>query len=187
MRLDDPYINYIIISAYISTNEDLDNRLNNSKLFDTLIFKDFTVLSMGGSQPSYLAYKECNNNELRYDAIELMDKYKQEYVICKYTGESQAKKILFDGQEQILGVVRYEGDQDNHNFFVEGQAFSFKPQKRYFTPTKASDFKEGMIVEILNNNGDWIEKEVKDPEVEFERMYKLLIKYDKIKIEQKLF
>jgi len=142
---------------------------------------------MGGDQPSYLAYKECTNNELRYDAIELMDRYKQEYVICKYTGESQAKKILFDGQEQILGVVKYEGDLDNHNFFVEGQAFSFKQQKRYFTPTKPSDFKEGMIVEILNNNGDWIEKEVKDPEVEYERMYKILMKYDKIKIEQKLF
>ena len=63
--------------------------------------------------------------------------------------------------------------------------FSFEPRKRYWKPSKVSDFKEGMIIEILNNNAQWVEKTVKDPEVEYQRMYKLLIKYNKIKIPYK--
>jgi len=186
MRLDDPYINYIIISAFQSEDDDLKNRIESSKLQDTLIFRDFTILEMGGIQPSYLAYKDdYDNDELRYDAIELMDRFKQEYVIVKYRGENQAKKILFDGSEKLLGIVEYKGDQNNHNFFVEGNAFSFEPRKRYLTPKGVKDFRKGMIVEMKNNNGEWIEKIVNDPEVEYERMYKLMIKYDKIRIEHR--
>ena len=182
MKLNDPYINYIIISGFQSDKDDLVNRLADSRLFDKLIFKDFTVLSMGGNQPSYLAYKDCTNDELRYDAIELMDTFKQNFVICKYIDETEAKKILFDGRESLLGIVKYEGNEDNHNFFVEGNTFSFEPRKRYWKPSQVDHFKEGMVIEMLDNNNQWVEKVVKDPEVEYERMYKLLIKYDKLKV-----
>lgn len=187
MRLNDPYINYIIISAYQSDEDDLKNRLEHSRLQDKLIFRDFTILEMGGngSVPSLLAYKDCDNNELRYDAIELMDDFKQEFVIVKYLNEGDAKKIVHDGSELLLGVVEYSGDNSHHNFFVEGSVFSFEPRKRYWDPKKVSDFSEGMVVEILDNNNQWIEKVIKDPEVEYERMYKVLIKYDKIRIEYK--
>jgi hypothetical protein len=187
MKLDDPYINYIIISAYQSEQDDFKNRLELSRLQDKLIFRDFTILEMGGIQPSYLAYKteEYDNDELRYDAIELMDSFKQEYVIVKYKGENEAKKILFDGSESLLGVVEYQGDNNNHNFFVEGRAFSFEPRKRYYTPRGLNDFREGMIIEMKNNYGEWVQKKVVDPEVEYERMYKLMMKYDKIRIEHR--
>ena len=183
MKLDDPYINFIIISAYKDNCEDVDNRLSYSKLYDSLIFKDFSVVEMGGNQPSLLAYKECDNNEIRYDAIELMDNYSQEHVIVKYKNETEAKKIFFDGRESLLGLVRYDGNTDNHNFFVEGNVFSFANKKRYNTPTKISDFKKGMVVEVKNNNGDWVSMSVKDPEVEYHRVFKVMIKYDKIRIE----
>lgn len=185
MKLNDPYINYIIISAYQSKENGLQNRLEFSRLQDKLIYKDFTIMEMGGNdnQPSFLAYKDCDNNELRYDAIELMDSFKQEFVIVKYLQEIDAKKILFDGRESILGVVEYSGDTNHHNFYVEGLGFSFEPKKRYWTPKKVTDFKKGMIVEILNNNNQWVNKEIKDPEVEYERMYKVLIKYNKLRIE----
>jgi len=187
MKLDDPYINYIIISAYQSKEDDLKNRLESSRLQDKLLFRDFIILEMGGSQPSYLAYKddEYDNDELRYDAIELMDSFGQEYVIVKYKGEKEAKKILFDGREDLLGIVEYQGESNNHNFFVEGRAFSFEPRKRYITPRSVNDFRKGMIVELKNNNGEWMQKKVNDPEVEYERMYKLMIKYDKIRIEHR--
>lgn len=185
MRLDDSYVNYIIISAYQSNTDQLKNRLEMSRLSDDLVYKDFNVMEMGGTQPSYLAYRECDNDELRYDAIELMDRFKQEFVIIKYRGEQDAKKILFDGRENLLGIVEYSGNNEHHNFYVEGSGFSFEPRKRYWSPRLSHHFKEGMIVEYKDNNGQWIEKIVKDPEVEYERMYKLLIKYDKIRIEFK--
>ena len=185
MKLDDPYINYIVISAYKGTSADVENRLSHSRLCDSLLYKDFTIIEMSGTTPSVLAYKTMDNNDLRYDAIELMDKYSQEYVIVKYKGETEAKKIHFDGREMLLGIVKYDGDASNHNFFVEGTAFSFKNKKRYNIPKRMEDFKKGMIIEMKNNNGDWVESTVNDPEVEYHRMYKILMRYDKIRIESK--
>lgn len=184
MRLDDPYINYIIISAHQSKDNGLDNRLEMSRLQDKLILKDFTIMEMGGSHPSYLAYKECGNDELRYDAIELMDSFRQEFVIVKYRNESEAKKILFDGRENLLGVVEYSGQDNHHNFYVEGRGFSFEPRKRYWVPG-VNQLRKGMIVEVMNNQGQWVEREISDPEVEYERMYKLLSKYNKFRAENK--
>ena len=46
MRLNDPYVNYIIISAYKGGDIDLDNRLAMSKLQDKLIYRDFNVLEI---------------------------------------------------------------------------------------------------------------------------------------------
>jgi len=183
MNLKDPYINFIIISSYLTENDDLENRINASELEDEIINRDFTFFKMSGSQPSLLAYKDCDNNELRYDAIELMDKFRQNFVIIKYKEENTAKKILHDGRENLLGIVNYTGDENNHNFFVEGTPFSFEPQKRYRKPKRIEDFKPGMTIEFLNNEKQWVKKKVKDPEVEYKRMYKLLIKYDKIRIE----
>ena len=187
MRLDDPYINYIIISAYHSKEEDFKNRLEHSRLLDKLIFRDFTVMEMGtdNGQSSILAYKECSDNELRYDAIELMDDFKQEFVIVKYKDEVDAKKISHEGREYLLGVVEYSGEDNHHNFYVEGAGFSFEPRKRYWTPSKPSDIKAGMVVEFMDNNNQWVSKEVRDPEVEYERMYKTLVKYNKLRIEYK--
>ena len=183
MRLDDSYINFIIISAYRGEDDNLENRLRHSKLHDTLIHRDFNVMEMSGNQPCYIAYKECDNNDLRYDAIELMDQYKQQYVIVKYKGEVESKKITYEGKELLLGLVEYSGEQEsNENFFVEGRAFSFEPRKRYWTPKKVGDIKEGMVVELKDNSGNWVEKVVKDPEVEYERMYKLMSRYNKLRI-----
>lgn len=183
MNLKDPYINFLIISAYTSENDDFKNRLNNSELEDEIINRDYTFFPMTGKQPSFLVYKDCDNNELRYDAIELMDKFNQTFVIIKYKSEEIAKKILHDGREDLLGIVNYTGEENNYNFFVEGRPFSFEPRKRYRYPKELKDFEVGMVVEILNNEGKWVEKKVKDPEVEYERMYKLLIKYNKIRVE----
>ena len=50
--------------------------------------------------------------------------------------------------------------------------------------SKKEDFKVGMIVEYLNNK-NWIKREVKNIDVEYEDLYKLLIKYDKIRVASK--
>jgi hypothetical protein len=38
-----------------------------------------------------------------------------------------------------------------------------------------------MLVEYLNNN-KWCEKLVENPNEEYEKLYKLLIKYDKVRV-----
>ena len=60
--------------------------------------------------------------------------------------------------------------------------FSFVESKRYRIPKSKDDFKAGMIIEYFNNN-QWSQKVVENPNDEWERMYKLLLKYDKIRVQ----
>ena len=55
-------------------------------------------------------------------------------------------------------------------------------EKRYWIPKKKDDFRVGMIVEYFSNN-TWNEKLVENPNDEWDRMYKLMLKYDKIRIQ----
>ena len=75
----------------------------------------------------------------------------------------------------------YNTDSKNKSYIHGGLSFSFVEQQFYFFPIKREDFKIGMVVESLSNN-KWIEKRVYNPDVEFEKMYGLLIKYNKIRI-----
>lgn len=182
--LSDRNKNYLIISSYKEGEDEFINQLNVNKLETALYLRDYTVIDVyNGSSKCFLAHKDSDCNDIRYDAIELMYEFKQEFVIVKYKEEETAKKITYEGMEYPLGIVEYQGDSENHNFFIEGKAISFEPQKRYFYPKTPSDFKKGMIVEYKNNNHQWVEQVVMSPQIEYDRMYKLLIKYDKIRIK----
>ena len=183
MRLNDININYLIVSAYVTGEDRLVNIRKMNKLENSLYVKEYTVMPLGSDKsPAFLAYKECSNNELRYDSIELMDEFEQSHVIVKYRGEEEAKKIMFNGSEKLLGIIDYTGDSNNDNFFIEGYSFSFKPQRRYWIPTKESDFVDGMLIEYKNNSNQWAELTVINSKMEYEQMYKLLLKYKRIRI-----
>ena len=49
---------------------------------------------------------------------------------------------------------------------------------------KKEDFKVGMIVEYFNNN-QWNEKLVENPNEEWNNMYKLMLKYNKLRIQSR--
>jgi len=114
--------------------------------------------------------------------IFLLNQFHQDCGIIKYKGENGAKKIFKDGSEKPLGIVLYNTDSENISYLYNGLSFSFVEQLRYWKPTKKEDFKIGMIVEYLNNK-NWIKRVVKNPEGEFEDLYQLLIKYDKIRVQ----
>ena len=50
------------------------------------------------------------------------------------------------------------------------------------THTDNPNFKVGMVIEYLNKD-KWFKKRVEDPNSEYEKMYKLFIKYDKIRVQ----
>jgi len=76
----------------------------------------------------------------------------------------------------------FNTDSDNISYLYRRLSFSFVESKRYWIPKTKEDFKVGMIVEYFNNN-QWSQKVVQDPNDEWERMYKLLLKYDKIRVQ----
>ena len=83
-----------------------------------------------------------------------------------------------------MGIAIYNTDAENISYLYNGVSFSFVEQVRYWKPTKKEDFRVGMLVEYFNNN-KWYEKKVEDPINEYDKIYKLMIKYDKIRVVSK--
>jgi hypothetical protein len=155
-------------------------------MISILYAKEYQILPIKGYykgqyEDSVMAYGRVDNDTLRKDVIFLLNHFHEECAIIKYTGETNAKKIFRDGSEIPMGIVMYNTDADNMSYLHNGTSFSFVESKRYWKPTKKEDFRVGMLVEYFNNN-KWFEKLVENPNDEYEKLYKLLIKYDKVRV-----
>ncbi len=75
----------------------------------------------------------------------------------------------------------YNTDSENRSYLHNGVSFSFVEAKRYWKPKSAEDLKIGMVVEYMNNN-KWFEKKIQNPKDEWDKMYKLLLKYDRLRV-----
>lgn len=178
LDLQNPKISFMLLSS-----DKLDD------MTSILYAKDYTIIPIQGFykgqyENSVLAFSSFDNDEIRKDLIFLLNHFHQECGIIKYRGESGAKKVFRDGSEKPLGIVLYNTDSENVSYLHNGLSFSFVEQVRYWKPTKMNDFKTGMLVEYLNNN-KWYQQIVSDPINEYENIYKLLIKYDKIRVAAK--
>jgi hypothetical protein len=175
------------------TNKNLSFILLSSDKIESMLSilyaKDYQILPIKGFyrgqyENSALAFSDVDNDELRKELIFLLNHFDQECGIIKYKGESNAKKLFSDGSEKPMGIVLYNTDSDNISYLHNGVSFSFVEQVRYWKPNKLEDFKVGMIVEYLNNN-KWFEKKIENPVDEWDRMFKLLSKYDKLRVALK--
>jgi hypothetical protein len=172
--LENAQSSYIILSA---------DRLN--EMISVLYSKEYQILPIkgyykGSFEDSVIAWGP-DNDDLRRDVIFLLDHFNQDCAIIKYQGDSNAKKVFFDGSEQPLGLLMYNTDSENKSYLHNGVSFSFVEAKRYWIPKTMDDLKVGMIVEYMNNN-KWYERKVQNPKEEWEKLYKLLIKYDKLRV-----
>lgn len=175
MDLTNQNISYMIISS-----ERIDD------LMSVLYAKSYQILPLqgfyrGNYENSVFAYSNSDNDDLRKDVIFLLNQFHQESAIIKYMGETSVKKIFKDGQEKPLGITLYNTDSENMSYLLNGVSFSFVEQKRYWKPQKQEDFKVGMIVEYFNKD-KWFQKKIEDPNSEWEKFFKLLVKYDKVRV-----
>jgi hypothetical protein len=175
INLSDKNIQYILLSS---------NKIDD--MISILWAKEYNVVSIDGYyrgqyEKAALAFSDISNDELRKDLIFLLNHFGQECGIIKYSGETGAKKIFNDGSEKPLGIVLYNTDSDNMSYLHNGLSFSFVEQVRYWKPNKKEDFKIGMLVEYFNNN-KWYSKKVENPNDEWEKMFKLLTKYEKVRV-----
>jgi hypothetical protein len=123
-----------------------------------------------------------DNNSLRKDSIFLMDEFEQKSIIVKYKDDIEYKLIENTGEEFLLHIELYPDLNENRNLYVfNGISFAFEKKKRYFFPSKKEDIKKGMIVEYLNEDR-WILKTINNVDLEYEKMYKLLMKYKKMRV-----
>ncbi len=175
MFLQQPNASYVILSS--SKLDDMVSILY-AKEYQIIPIKGFY---RGQYEDSVIAYGPVDNDNLRKDTLFLLNHFHQDCAIIKYMGDSGAKKLFKDGSEKPLGIVMFNTDSENMSYLYNGTSFSFVETKRYWKPTKKEDFRVGMLVEYFSNN-KWYEKKVENPNNEYEDLYKLLIKYDKIRV-----
>ena len=174
--LNNPKLSFILLSSNL-----LDDMIS------ILWAKNYQIIPIKGYykgqyEDSAMAFSNIDNDELRKDLIFLLNHFHQECGFIKYLGETEVKKVFSDGSEKPMGITLYNTDDENVSYLYNGFSFSFVESKRYWKPNKPEDFKVGMIVEYLNNN-KWMQKTVKNPKEEWESIWKLMIKYDKVRVQ----
>lgn len=175
--LNNPKLSFILLSS-----KKIDD------LISVLYTRDFTVIPIKGYyegifEDSVIAYSDLDNDTLRNEIILLLDIFHQDCGFIKYVGHTEVTKIYSDGSERPMSVTLYNTDDKNVSYLLNGVSFSFVENKRYWKPTKLEDFKTGMIVEYFTNN-KWNEKVVQNPTQDWNDMFMLLCKYDKLRVER---
>ena len=178
MNLQEQNMSYVILSS-----DKLDDMIS------ILYAKEYQIIPIKGYyrgqyEDSVIAFGRVDNDNLRKDVLFLINHFHQECAIIKYLGETSVKKIFKDGSEKPLGIVMYNTDAENISYLYNGVSFSFVEQVIYWKPTKKEDFRVGMLVEYFNKD-KWYERLVEDPSQEYEKIYKLLIKYNKVRVASK--
>lgn len=172
--LNNPKISFILLSS-----NKIDDMLSVlwSKNYQVLPIKEYYN---GQYNESVMVFSNYDNNELRKDLIFLLNQFHQDWGIIKYLGEKNSTKVWKDGSERPLDINLYNINNDSPSYLYNGLSFSFVESVRYWKPSKKEDFKIGMLIEYFNNN-KWCQKIVNDPNREWDDMWKLLVKYDKLR------
>lgn len=174
MDLNNPNLSFILISS-----DKIDDMLSIlwSKNYDIIPIKEYHI---GKWNESVMIFSNNNNDQLREDLIFILNQFHQDWGIIKYTGEKNSTKVWKDGSETPLDVYLYESIDNNPVYIHGGLSFSFVESQKYWKPTKKTDFKIGMVVEYFNG-GKWNKKVVNDPDREWDDMWNLLVKWDKLR------
>lgn len=128
---------------------------------------------------NYICINTSDNISLLSDSSKLINDLNVGSVIIKYFEDVNIYEVLRD--DKRLVEVKYYSEGNETKYLHDKYIFSFVNKKIYSFPKDISDFKEGMIVECLSNN-NWIKRSVNNVSLEYDKIYKLLIKYNKVRI-----
>lgn len=187
LNLLDKNIAYLLISPEKTINTQLENHVNCERVCSILYSKGFTIIPVQGFynnryEKSFLAFTDDDNDDLRFESIYLMDMFEQDSIIVKYRGDNFASKVYSDGSEKNLSLVVYDSEMKDRTYLYNGLSFTFVENKKYYFPSRKEDLKNGMIIEYFNNK-KWNQKKIHNIDVEYEKMFKLLMKYEKLRVE----
>ena len=73
-------------------------------------------------------------------------------------------------------------DSIYESYIINNQPMSLSKSTDYTYPTNSSDLKAGMVVEYFNS-GKWVKRSISNPTEEWSKMYSLLSKYKRVRVE----
>jgi hypothetical protein len=123
-----------------------------------------------------VAYSDGLDNDTQESALSILNRIDQEYFIIKY--KEVCKRLFRDGSEKLLELSMYNPDSEL-SYIYKGLSFSFIESKRYGYLIIKKTFWN--VVEFFSNN-KWNEKLVENPLEEWDDIYKLMLKYKKLRV-----
>ena len=186
INLNDTHLSFMLCSPEHKLLSQMDNNLRCNRFMNMLYSMNYSILPIysyenGAYEKNYLAICPSDNDTLRTEAIYMMNEFNKEDIIVKYKGEDMLSKIVFDGNEVPVEIKYYDSNENKKTYLHEGVSFTLSDKKRYFFPKTKNDLKPGMLIEYFNNN-KWYSKQISNVDTEYEKMYKLLMKYEKIRV-----
>jgi len=186
LELTEKSASYLIVSPARDLRDQSVAALEASRAQSMLYGRNYTLISLTGYSGgvydrSFLAYGQQDNDSLRSDALAYMRESAQGDVVVKYSGSSELTLLSRDGSEHPLSVHPYDGSEGVRAFIHGSDCFTLRRERRYRMVESRAEIKRGMVLEYLNN-GRWNEVRVADPDTEYDRMFRLLIKYGKLRV-----
>ncbi len=185
INIQDTQISFMLCSPEHNSLSQVDNNIRCNRFLNMLYSMNYSIIPIhafenGSYEKNYLSICPENNDILRKESIFIMNEFNKTDIIVKYKGEDTLSKIIYDGNEISVDVTYYD-DINKKSYIHEGISFTLTDRKKYIFPKQKEELKPGMIIEYFNNNR-WINKQVSNLDTEYEKMYKLLMKYEKIRI-----
>lgn len=187
INLKDNNFSCIIFELNYENLSPSDRLKLTEKATSILYSKEFIVYdlfrtNLEKTEKSLFGVSEKSDNEiLRRNAIYLIETFHLKKVIVKYVGEINYTEIKYDGSESGLELITNILNEEVDNYFMNGFTFRFEKLKKYNYPRLKQNLKPGMVVEYLDNNNNWKEKTIVDLEKEYDSLYQLLMKYNKLR------
>jgi hypothetical protein len=174
-HLQNPEYSFLVIPAYPGITSYLYSR-------DYFLYELKSYFN-GNFEDCYLAFTEMDSSELRKDSLHLIEHFGPDEVYVKYKNDTLIRSIHSSGGESPYSILEYNTNPNYKSYIYGGVSFSFQEAAEYYYPTNKSDLKNGMIVECLTTKG-WQEKLVENSDIEYQKSYGLLMKYQKLRIKK---
>lgn len=137
----------------------------------------------GHFENCYLAFTEMESQELRKDSLHLIEHFGTDDLYIKYRNDNLIRLLHASGGESPYSILEYNTNSAYKSYIHNGISFSLIEAAEYYYPTNKNDLKNGMVVECLTTKG-WQEKVVENSEIEYQKSYGLLMKYQKLRIRK---
>lgn len=172
--LNSPNISYLLITP-----------LNLRDTYSYLSTKNYNISVLKEYKNTLhdciIASCSVDNNDLRKDALHLLNHFNEKELFIKYLDTDKIYLLDKNGSENPFTLTTDYNKCNENYYIIDTNIFGLISEKRYFYPTKKEEFKNGLILEYFNNNV-WNTKEVKNSDEEYDKMYKVLSKYKKVRI-----
>jgi len=177
---------YLIIDPFDNRLTHIQNRILLEKITSYLYSFNYTLFPMSThfkneKTNSIFAISPEENSAIKDKCKFLFTHFSEKNIYIKYKDKNSVISMNKDLLEDNLNIELYPSNINEKVYVIHGLSFSFEKLKKYFFPKNKEHFKNDMVVEYFNNNR-WISKRIENIDSEYDKMLKLLVKYEKVRI-----